>query len=215
MSQVVSKADYARLKNVSAPRVSQWIAQGKIDGDAIEGEGRGAKIRVAIADQQLRDRLDMSQRSGNGLSTRLGGEDVPASTALPLSAPSVGPTNAADSLEVQFKRQRLEAIKRDNRKRAEEEEARAGRFVDSEAAAAQMASLAGRTITIIEAALPEIAAAMAAKFSLPQRDFLHLLRAEFRNVRERAAQSLKVTAMAMPENVEVEIADAGDEVVPA
>lgn len=73
MSQVVSKADYARLKSVSAARVSQWISAGQIERSALVGEGRGAKIDVALADEQLRRKLDIGQRVGNGLSTRLGG----------------------------------------------------------------------------------------------------------------------------------------------
>jgi hypothetical protein len=50
-----------------------------------------------------------------------------------------------DPIEEQLKREKLEAVQRENRKRAEEEAARVGRYVDAQAASAQMAKIAGRT----------------------------------------------------------------------
>ncbi|MBR1150103.1 hypothetical protein [Bradyrhizobium sp. JYMT SZCCT0428] len=216
MSQVVSKAAFARLKNVSAARVSQWISGGKINGAALVGEGRNAQIDVTIADQQLRERLDIGQRVGNGLATRLG--DTPeASPEMPLAvAPPAAPAAAApatDKFEEAFKRERLEALQRENRKRAEEEAARAGRYVDAQAASAQMAKIAGKTMTMIDGSLPEIASALAAKFSLPQRDVLHALRAEFRGLRQQAADSLRTEAAGLPAIVETELASDTDELV--
>jgi hypothetical protein len=51
MSQLVSKAECATLKDVSRARVSLSISRGKFDGAALIGEGKGAQIDVAIADQ--------------------------------------------------------------------------------------------------------------------------------------------------------------------
>jgi hypothetical protein len=71
-SQVVTKSDFALLTKVTRSRVSQWIREKKIGPEAIVGEGRGAKINVRIALEQLRVRLDPNQRFGlNGLSTKL------------------------------------------------------------------------------------------------------------------------------------------------
>jgi hypothetical protein len=222
MSQVVSKAAYARLKGVSGARVSQWISDRRIDGPALVGEGRSAQIDVAIADEQLKQRLDLSQRLGNGLSTRLGqtAAATTSSVELPLAtaeAPPVAPPapSAIDTIEEAFKREKLEGLQRENRKRAEEEAARAGRYVDAQAASAQMAKIAGKTMTMIDGSLPEIASALSAKFSLPQRDVLHLLRAEFRELRQRAADSLRLEASELPAMVEAELASDVDELVPA
>ena len=44
--EIVSKSEFARLSNVSAARVSQWISEKKIYGEAIVGEGRDAKINA-------------------------------------------------------------------------------------------------------------------------------------------------------------------------
>ena len=81
--EVVSKGQFAALRNVSPGRVSQWISEGKIKPDALVGEGRNAKINVAVATQQLRDALDVGQLTGNGVGTRL---DLPLpAQALPAA----------------------------------------------------------------------------------------------------------------------------------
>jgi hypothetical protein len=204
LPQIVTKGRYAVLKNVTPSRVSQWIADGKIDGAALVGEGRNAQIAVAIADQQLRDRLDLSQRLGNGLSTRL----------TPDADPDGSSSNVIrfDPIEEQLKREKLEAVQRENRKRAEEEAARTGRYVLAQAASAQMAKIAGWTWTVVDGALPEIASAIASKFSLPQRDALHLLRNEIRSMRQRAAATARAAAAEMPALVEDRQAGEADEI---
>lgn len=65
---IVSKVEFARLRKVSLRRVYQWLSSGQIGPEAIV---RG-RIRVDVATDHLRERLDPSQRFGlNGLSTRL------------------------------------------------------------------------------------------------------------------------------------------------
>jgi hypothetical protein len=208
--QIVSKTDFARLKNVSPARVSQWISGGKIDGKALVGEGRNARVDVEIASEQLRSRLDLSQSVGNGLGTRLDTAQVPPDLLRQGAdaAPATAPRDS--SIEEQFKRERLEGERRKNRREAEEEAARAGRFVDSQAMRVEVAKVAGRVVSVIDGGLPEMASAIAAKFSLPQRDVLHILRTEFRNVRQRAANGLRTSAAAAPALVEAELADETD-----
>ena len=85
---IVTKSAFASLIGVSAGRVSQFLSEKKIFGDALVGEGRCARIRVSVACQQLKRNLDISQRFGNGITIRL---DQP----LPVS--EVGPP--ADPIE--------------------------------------------------------------------------------------------------------------------
>ncbi|MEY9578680.1 type IV secretory pathway VirB10-like protein [Bradyrhizobium diazoefficiens] len=201
----LSKKNFASLKNVTPARVSQWIAEGKIGRDALVGEGTRARINVELATEQLKGRLDWNQRIANSQATL---DEMPAPVA-PAPAPAAG---GASALDEQFKRERLEGLQRENRKRAEEEAARSGRFVDSQAARAEMTKIASRVVAIIDGALPEIASVLAAKFALPQRDVLHLLRAEFRNVRQRAASSLRASALEVPAFAEAEFdPDRGSE----
>ena len=80
----IRKSEFAKLCNVSAPCVSQWISGGKIDGKAIVGEGRGALIDVDIGRAQLKERLSTNERcSLNGLNTKLdGGQMLHAAAAM-------------------------------------------------------------------------------------------------------------------------------------
>jgi hypothetical protein len=209
---VVSKGEFARLSNVSAGRVSQWISEGKLTGEALEGEGRSAKIRVPVAVQQLRGRLDMSQRFGlNGLSTRLdrdrreSAEPSQASGAPPareeadegvvkLDRPEVSELPRAfaappaqDSVEEKLKLQRLQQAELQTRRLIEQERVRQGLYVETQQARAETQRALGDLLKMFEGALPDFAGALAAEFNLPNRDVLHVLRGEFRRLRERAA----------------------------
>src|SRR5690242_14043346 len=85
----VSKGEFARLINVSPGRVSQYIAAKQIFGDAIVGEGRGAKINYELACEQLRLRRDPDQAIANGLRTNLETPppaNVPASPSEPVTS---------------------------------------------------------------------------------------------------------------------------------
>jgi hypothetical protein len=210
--EIVSKAEFARLSNVSRARVAQWLGAKKIFGDAIVGEGRGAQIHVARARAQLKLHLDISQRMGNGLSTRLDGPAAAAAPAIPPQLPldeAPGaqaprpPDPPRDPLEEQIKRERLETARRVNRKMAEEEAARAGRYVLAADATREMGRLAADLVGSLEGwLLGELCSATAAKFGLQYRDVQHLFRTEFRTYRASEAAVLRRRAEQMPEFVE-------------
>lgn len=200
---IVSKGEFARLANVTPGRVSQWLSERKIDGDAIDGEGRGARIRVGVAMAQLKKRLNSDQRFANGLTTNL---EPPAGVVQPAPAEAaIAPRK--DDVADQIQQQRLEQLQRTNRREAIEEAAAAGRLTDAEAARQQMGRLAARMITVFEGALADFAAAIAAEYKLPQRDVLHKMRGEFTKVRAGAAATLKQQADELPELAAVEIED--------
>jgi hypothetical protein len=215
---IVSKSSFAKLRNVSPGRVTQWIAERKITSGSLVGEGRGAKIDVAKATAELRSKLDISQRTGNGLDTDLSlptaqsvssAEPQPASISAPAAAREADlPLN--DPVEEQIKREKLEQLQRANRKAAEDEAARAGRFTDAAEATRRMGALVAQTLAVIEGALPEIATAFGAKFQVPQRDALHLLRAEFRKVRATGAKEFREQAASRPQMVEAELEETSN-----
>lgn len=210
---IVSKGEFARRRNVSPGRVSQWISERKIFGEALVGEGREARIRESVAISQLRLKLDIGQRLGNGLSTRLDAPSPPpAPSLLPPQPAAQAPKLAiepppADPIEEQIKRERLEQLQRANRKGAEEEALRTGLLMLSDEAAAQMAKIASHLITVFDGALAEFAQAIGAKFEVPQRDVLHLLRQEMRKVRASAATRMQGLVAEMPKLKSVEIAE--------
>ncbi len=208
-AEVVSKGEFAALIGVSPGRVSQMLKEGAIGPEALDGVGRMARIKVAVARAHLRDRLDPSQRFGNGLSTRLD-DDAPA----PLLNAQTSPAGAQDatsdgdprnSVEAQIKREKLREVQYRNRKAAEDEALRKGTLVPADEAQARIAAAAAKTMQLFEGATANIASAMAAQFKVPQRDVLHLLRNEYRRVRERAAKEQSCRRDALPETVETTI----------
>jgi hypothetical protein len=217
--EIVSKSEFARLSNVSAARMSQWITEKKIYGDALVGDGRNAKINVAVARAQLRQNLDISQRMGNGLSTQLDGrapavastpaapapvDQVPTAQVLPFQRPAQ-PEPVRDPIEEQIKRERLETARRTNRKMAEEEAARNGRYVLAEDVRREIGKASAQYLSSTEGWLAELASKTAAKFSLQQRDVLHLMRSEFRNFRANLSTAIRQQAEALPETIEEEL----------
>jgi hypothetical protein len=54
----LTKSQFAASCGVHRSRVSHWISDKKLDGDAIIGAGRKALINVEVALRQLRERLD-------------------------------------------------------------------------------------------------------------------------------------------------------------
>lgn len=208
--EIVSKGRFAELRNVSPGRVSQWISEGKIKPNALVGEGRNAKIDVAVATLQLRETLDISQRAGNGLETRLDLQ-APASGAPPQTTPreqtkpSASTPLPEDPVAEAIKLEKLDQLRRANRKQAEDEAARAGRFTETADAIRQMGAIASQLMTVVEGSLTELATAISARFEIPQRDVLHLLRAEFRKVRANGAKMFRDKAMELPTSVETEL----------
>lgn len=187
MGDVVSKSDFARLCNVTAGRVSQWISEGKLSGAAIVGEGRFAKIDVDEGSRQLGTRLDMSQRLGlNGMGTRLPG--LPSSAATPPSSPT------SSTVEDQIKQERLKQERIKSRQLEADDAARRGIYMRTDDAKREMARIAGTMISVFEGELPTMAQAIAARFELPARDVLHLIRNQFREMRARASAHLAADA---------------------
>ncbi|MDR3513769.1 MAG: hypothetical protein P4L73_19200 [Caulobacteraceae bacterium] len=200
-AETVSKGEFARLRGVSAGRVSQWIAEGKITAAALEGEGRFAKIRVGVATAQLRDSLDIGQMLGNGITTRL--DD--AATDEGLADPSrVSPLPPRNPLDESIRKAKLEQLQRTNRQAEREELAERGIYTPTADARAAMVGLAATMLTTFEGALADLAGAVAAQFQIPQRDVLHLLRTEFRPIRAKVAEAARRQARDMADVVQHE-----------
>jgi hypothetical protein len=202
---LVSKGEFARLINVSPGRVSQMIAEGKIGKDALEGEGRSARIRANLARRQISDRTDVGQRFGNGIETQLDLPSLtPSNAAGATRAPAGDPTTDAIKLE------RLRGLRMANERAAEDHLAEQGRYVRADHSQAAMTKMAAALLTIFEGSLADLASALAAQHKLVQRDVLHQLRTEFRSVRVKAAESVRRTQASLPQLVADEVADATD-----
>jgi thioredoxin-like negative regulator of GroEL len=213
---IISKTEFAALTRVTPPRVTQWISAGKLTGDALVGEGRSARIRVQPALEQLKKRLNIDQRlSGNGIETRLNLPAADAATSLfetqPQPPRDPQPQSAADRIEDQIKAGRLESLRRQNRKLAEDEAVRAGRYVLADGVAQQMGRALSQHMAWMDGIMSELATAVAAQFSLPNRDIVHCLRTAFREARERGSADFQTVAEALPSMIEDNIADDTDD----
>lgn len=203
-SDVVTKGEFAVLRRVTPGRVSQWIAEGKIKGDALVGQGRFAKIRVAVAVDQLRQSLSLGQMLGNGITTDLrpveaADDDLPfAPTAQVSMAEPLKP----GGVDEQLRQARLEQMLRANRQAEREELAERGVYIPTEEARAGMVSVAAAMMAVFEGGLADFASAVAAKFEVPERDVLHLLRSEFRGIRAKAAEAAKRKAQVVDAIIE-------------
>ncbi len=123
-------------------------------------------------------------------------------------APAASSTPAApkpDTVEDQLKRAKLEEQLRRNRIQAADEALRQGMLMSADDAREQMTRIAGMMLQIFEGALPDFAAAVAAQFDIPQRDALHLLRAEFKKVRKTAAMKERARADEVEKDVRTSV----------
>ncbi|RWC25893.1 MAG: hypothetical protein EOS27_26955 [Mesorhizobium sp.] len=198
--QTLSKGDFAAHIGVTPGRVSQYIAAGMIGKDALEGQGRNAKVIVARAVEQIKLKRNIGQALGNGLSTRLDldPEDQPEP---PRSTPA-DVDRLTPNVDNELKQQRLEAERRRNRLAAEDEAARRGRLVDATLVRAEMTKLAQAIEDENAGMLTDFASAVAAEFKLPQRDVLHLLRKVRADKKAGAADRARRRAASLPEFVE-------------
>ncbi len=204
-----TQADFARHMGVSRAAVSQWKKRDILRDDAFTQPGKKGKVVVSVGVAQVRRNRDIGQALGNGIETRTSTDaapaadlpeeaaqdevqpDLPGSDAAPVPVELVAAAPAkpkVDTVEDQLKRARLEEQHRKNRKGAADEALQQGKLISSEDAREQMTRVASMMLQIFEGSLTDFAAAIASQFDVPQRDVLHALKNEFRNVRKTATQ---------------------------
>lgn len=194
----MSKGEFAGEVGVTPGRISQYIAAGIIGPDALVGEGRSARIRVELAKQQIAARRHVGQGLGNGLLTRL---DQATTDADEPAAPRPGSEDPAKLIQLE----RLEQERRRNRRETIEEAATLGKLVPVEDHQREIARTAQKVVNTFAGMAPDIANAIAAKFGLPQRDVLHLVRQVMNDKRAAAAQLERNAAGEMPATIETAI----------
>lgn len=215
----MKQTQFADHLGVSRACVSQWKKKGILSDAAFTQPGKKGKVIVSVAVDDVRRNRDIGQSLGNGIGTRTSTEataDMPDVTVpvevqptLPVSdaasVPAEQQTSAplkskVDTLEDHMKRAKLEQQLRTNRTQASEEALQQGRLVAADDAREQMNRVAGLMLQIFEGALPDLGAAISAQFDIPQRDVLHLLRAEFKKVRATASMKERARADAANKN---------------
>jgi DNA-binding transcriptional regulator YdaS (Cro superfamily) len=196
---VTTKKRFAALANVSPSRVSQWIAKGQLSGEAIVGHGHRARIRVAVAKEQLRRNLDVVQHLGAAGRARLDGNGAAA-------ASTVEPT-----VEDDIKQARLQQLALSNAKARAEAAAQSGRYLLAADARQELGRVAARLMAAFESSFTEFANAIMAAPPATSRDALRTLRAIWWTIRARQAKAAGAEAVALPPLVDDEVDDADSE----
>ena len=178
----VSKSEFAELMNVSRQRVSQWLSARQIDGEALVGDGRTARINVEIAKEQLSARLSLSQHLGaNGKALLTGG---------------------ASPLDGDIKAARLRQLVLSNERAFADAALRAGIYVKADDVRQQFGSVASRLITSFESAFMPMANAIVSSKAQTPNEVLRVMRSAWLEVRTKAAKAQGDEALAMPPMVE-------------
>lgn len=207
----LSQADFARFMGVSRAAVSQWKTKGILTDAAFTELSKKGKVVVAVAVDEAGRNRDIGQTLGNGMETGLSaGVALPAAVVVKVVAPvavSVQPDllgaapvapvaeqspggflpSQSERVQEQLRIAKLEQQLRTNRMQAADEAKLRGMLMASDDAREQMARVASMMMQIFEGSLIDFASKIASQFDVPQRDVLHLLKGEFRNVRTTAA----------------------------
>lgn len=205
-ADIMTKSAFAAHVGVSAGRISQYIAERKIFGDALEGEGRNAKIRASVAVEQLRKTLDPSQRFGaNGAATR----SAPVASELSFDGPEkpkapLKPTVIVDPFIDEVAAEKLKQQKITTARMEREEALELGRYMLTDDARREMVKAVAEAFKVMEQAIPEMAKAIAAQFSVSTHDATHVLLKAFRDHRAKKARDFADAAAELDEHVEDE-----------
>ncbi len=205
--ETMTKGAFAAHIGVSAGRISQYIAEGKIYGDALEGDGRSAKIRPAIARQQLQKTLEPSQRFGaNGAAVLKPPAVQPNLQLAPSDAAPAPPPRLTftDDVADQLAAERLRQQQITTARLEREEALEVGRYMRTDDARRQTVRAVSEAFKVMEQGIPEMAKAIAAQFSVPMHDATHALLKVFRDVRAKKAASFRTSADEQPEHIEDE-----------
>lgn len=206
-AETMTKGAFAAHIGVSAGRISQYIAEGKIYGDALEGDGRTAKIRPAIARQQLQKTLEPSQRFGaNGAAVLKSSPVQPNLQLAPSDGASAPPPRLTftDDVADQLAAERLRQQQITTARLEREEALEVGRYMRTDDARRQTVRAVSEAFKVMEQGIPEMAKAIAAQFGVPMHDATHALLKVFRDVRAKKAASFRTSADEQPEHIEDE-----------
>lgn len=181
MSAFVTTTEYARLRGVKPNAVSMWKARKQLTAPALREDGM---IDVALADEQLRDRLDALKSTGKGT----GPQNLFTSPAAPV-APSAAdggsqPENnpaLGELNDVRLRRAKLQL---------REDERRAALACAELVPAAEIAGIWGREIGKWNAAIEQWIPDLVTKLGGGRAE-IDVARAEYRKLRERYIAALE------------------------
>jgi len=190
MQTIVSKADFARHRGVSAPRVSQWIGKGQLRPPALTAEGR---VWLEEAERQLGATLDVGGQMGKAL--REPGANAVRVSSTPRAVDENDPARRQAIAKAQMAEMDAErALRRSMEER--------GTYVLTAGVKPSWAKTLGTVLASIEGALIDrVTLAMQADFGADPRAVKARLRAVVREWREDLAEHAVKEVGAAPEFV--------------
>lgn len=200
LDRLVAKGELAAHIGVHASRVSQYISEGKLTTPALVEPGkRSGKIHLGLALQQLKVALHVGQSLLNGRADL--SAPVPAATAetpapqMP-AAPARGLPDTAQKDELEEARIAAAKATAENKQLETEERRRklaadVGRYLLAADVKAAHRRLATQLIDAVELAMKDMAAQLALRLGVDEREALSTLRQVWREVREREAQQAR------------------------
>lgn len=201
----VNATELARQLNVSKARVSQYVAEGKLDG-CFTGQKGARRFDLAAVLQRLNRTLDAGQMLGNGATTKKairalmveGGDEnddsAPAATVPKIVAPKTDeslPEGGADHYEMA----RTLKVQQEARRLLMENELRNGTLVLASEAARQAQRMLAQEIAQFEQFLREAARQQADKLGHDYKALRQVLMEAWRSHRAARTEQLQVEAV--------------------
>lgn len=192
--QTVNATELAAVLNLSKGRISQLVADGRLDG-CYTGDGRSRRFDPALAAQKLKGTLDQGQMLGNGATTSkaiagvLAGEAGEAPAArVPASKPSDGQLSDDDTDGYRMARQAklAEEVRRIRRQNELDE----GTMVLVSEVERQVGKVLRQEIAQVEEALRTGARAVADKLGVDFRAVRQILLEVWRAQRQERSEVL-------------------------
>jgi hypothetical protein len=213
--KVMTKADFCRMVGVDRSMANYWRNSNALTDDAFVGTGRGAKVVVAVALEQLKDRLDLTQRVANGRADL----EKPATAAVAPTAPvseRVTRDGTRTTAEDELRLERIRKVRLENEALEAKRRAEAGTYVRAETVARIVASAMAQVLSMIENGFEvqaeTIAAALKEKgVQVDARDLELLMATAFRSQRAALAKAQAAALAELPSVVEDRAEDRAED----
>lgn len=188
----VNATTLAQRLGVSKARISQYVAQGTLEG-CFTGEGRARRFDLDLVQKALHQRLDPGQMLGNGAGTRaaLRELDIPTQRTAPRSDSLLEPRDP-DRYELA----RILNAEEDARRKRRDNERDEGRWVLADEVERTSGQAIAREIGLFEAVLKDAARAVADRLGVDYREVRQILMAEWRTYRTARAAQIRGVAEA-------------------
>lgn len=189
---MVTGSELARKLGVTRGRVSQWVAEGKLDG-CFKGAGHQRRFDPEAAAAALNRSLDQGQQLGNGAASRA----ARAALAQGEAKPTDGLLPIGDEHDYQL--HRAAKVREEVRRLARQNALEEGTAVLAAEAARETARALQQEIASVDAWVNDAARRLADELGIDYLQARATLRASWRDHREARAAALRTQAASATE----------------